>query len=182
MVVLCPSGKTNRTSKKLFWWWWLPGFVPTSHFWRGSCWWNWHWEAFTGVFWVLWLCQGLGYITDLSDCIFHLLKWETSACQMRCLGWNILDGILVVMGSVETIIGSEVCQLLNVFKNKLTFYKYKFSWEMWVCCQMKFCLLKLEIFCENVNWREQTGYITSVERTCSTSLFTEYFFVILTNF
>lgn len=28
---------------------------------------------------------------------------------------------LVVKGSVETIIGSEVCQLLNVFKNKLTF-------------------------------------------------------------
>ena len=27
----------------------------------------------------------------------------------------------VVKGSVETIIGSEVCQLLNVFKNKLTF-------------------------------------------------------------
>lgn len=27
----------------------------------------------------------------------------------------------VVKGSVETIIGSEVCQLLNVFKKKLTF-------------------------------------------------------------
>lgn len=27
----------------------------------------------------------------------------------------------VVKGSVDTIIGSEVCQLLNVFKNKLTF-------------------------------------------------------------
>lgn len=27
----------------------------------------------------------------------------------------------VVKGSVETIIGSEVCQLVNVFKNKLTF-------------------------------------------------------------
>lgn len=32
----------------------------------------------------------------------------------------MLDGILV-KGSVETIIGSEVCQFLNVFKNKLTF-------------------------------------------------------------
>lgn len=27
----------------------------------------------------------------------------------------------VVKGNVDTIIGSEVCQLLNVFKNKLTF-------------------------------------------------------------
>lgn len=27
----------------------------------------------------------------------------------------------VVKGSVDIIIGSEVCQLLNVFKNKLTF-------------------------------------------------------------
>lgn len=27
----------------------------------------------------------------------------------------------VVKGSVYTIIGAEVCQLLNIFKNKLTF-------------------------------------------------------------
>lgn len=39
--------------------------------------------------------------------------------QIPGLRHIILD--FVVKGSVETIIGTEVCQLLNVFKNKLTF-------------------------------------------------------------
>lgn len=102
------------------------------------------------IFWGLWICQAhrLGLYNWLFWPYSLLAEVRNFGTPDQIPGQRHITLDFVVKGSVETITGSEVCQLLNVFKNRLTFVNID-SHEMWVCCQMKFCLLKLEIFCEN---------------------------------
>lgn len=73
----------------------------------------------------------------------------------------------VVKVSVETIIGSELCQLLNVFKNKLSFINTDLMRDTSLVPN-EIVLIKIRtLLWKQSNWQEQTSYMTFVKRTCS---------------